>query len=259
MSVSHRAAAQATFLATVGFLATLLSDQVLHGISHPPQSSAPTSAAHSGAGAKQRYKHHDSQRERADRDGDDDDDGEAVVRITAGSAADVELAATAASATARGRSKQHAQHAEDAPLLGFKQHDHHHHHAAQAPPPTRTSAPALTAPGLAAADLTAVVQQPLLAGAKAAAGPGAAASGHTHISVASAAGAGAGGAGGHQHDVQLLAMVSGGGRQLHFATALLLAAALCTHAVLEGMALGAHETMRATQDIMFAIAGAVLW
>lgn len=47
---------------------------------------------------------------------------------------------------------------------------------------------------------------------------------------------------------------AGGGRKLNFATAVILAAALCVHSVLEGMALGAQPSMRSTQDIMIAIA-----
>lgn len=46
----------------------------------------------------------------------------------------------------------------------------------------------------------------------------------------------------------------GGGRRLSFATAVLLAAALCIHSILEGMALGAQSSMRSTEDIMVAIA-----
>lgn len=50
-------------------------------------------------------------------------------------------------------------------------------------------------------------------------------------------------------------LMDGGAKKLNFATALLLAAALCVHSVLEGMALGAQPSMRSTQDIMLAIAG----
>ncbi len=42
-------------------------------------------------------------------------------------------------------------------------------------------------------------------------------------------------------------LLAPGVQRLHFATAVLLAAALCVHSVLEGMALGAQQTMRATQ------------
>lgn len=42
-------------------------------------------------------------------------------------------------------------------------------------------------------------------------------------------------------------------RRLSFATALLLAGALCIHSVLEGMALGAQPTLRGTEDIFLAI------
>jgi hypothetical protein len=42
-------------------------------------------------------------------------------------------------------------------------------------------------------------------------------------------------------------------RRLTFATALLLAGALCIHSVLEGMALGAQPTLRGTEDIFLAI------
>lgn len=42
-------------------------------------------------------------------------------------------------------------------------------------------------------------------------------------------------------------------RRLSFATALLLAGALCIHSVLEGMALGAQSTLRDTEDIFLAI------
>jgi len=47
-----------------------------------------------------------------------------------------------------------------------------------------------------------------------------------------------------------------GGRQLPFATTVLLAGALCVHSVLEGMALGAQQSMANTENIMIAIAGA---
>jgi zinc transporter 1/2/3 len=43
-------------------------------------------------------------------------------------------------------------------------------------------------------------------------------------------------------------------KKLSFATAVLLAAALCIHSILEGIALGAQQNMRDTQDIMLAIA-----
>lgn len=42
-------------------------------------------------------------------------------------------------------------------------------------------------------------------------------------------------------------------RRLSFATALLLAGALCIHSILEGMALGAQPTLRGTEDIFLAI------
>lgn len=42
-------------------------------------------------------------------------------------------------------------------------------------------------------------------------------------------------------------------RRLSFATALLLAGALCVHSLLEGMALGAQPTLRGTEDIFLAI------
>lgn len=43
-------------------------------------------------------------------------------------------------------------------------------------------------------------------------------------------------------------------RPLSFATSLLLACALCIHSILEGLALGAQQSMQATEDIMLAIA-----
>ena len=43
-------------------------------------------------------------------------------------------------------------------------------------------------------------------------------------------------------------------KKLSFATAVLLALALCIHSILEGIALGAQQNMRDTQDIMLAIA-----
>lgn len=46
----------------------------------------------------------------------------------------------------------------------------------------------------------------------------------------------------------------GGRKKLSFATAVLLACALCIHSILEGMALGAQTSMRSTEDIMIAIA-----
>ncbi|PNW82918.1 hypothetical protein CHLRE_06g299600v5 [Chlamydomonas reinhardtii] len=49
-------------------------------------------------------------------------------------------------------------------------------------------------------------------------------------------------------------LLGAGGRKLSFATAVLLAAALCIHSILEGMALGAQVSMRSTEDIMMAIA-----
>lgn len=51
-----------------------------------------------------------------------------------------------------------------------------------------------------------------------------------------------------------VAALLGGRRKLSFATAVLLASALCIHSVLEGMALGAQSSMRSTEDIMIAIA-----
>lgn len=42
---------------------------------------------------------------------------------------------------------------------------------------------------------------------------------------------------------------------LAFVMQVLLASALCVHSVLEGMALGAQQTMQATESIMIAIAG----
>lgn len=59
--------------------------------------------------------------------------------------------------------------------------------------------------------------------------------------------------GGDDHG-HLDVLLSSAASKLNFATAVLLAAALCVHSVLEGMALGAQKTMRSTQDIMFAIA-----
>jgi hypothetical protein len=44
---------------------------------------------------------------------------------------------------------------------------------------------------------------------------------------------------------------------MSFPTVLLLAAALCVHSILEGMALGAQHDPRAQQNIMIAIAGAL--
>lgn len=41
---------------------------------------------------------------------------------------------------------------------------------------------------------------------------------------------------------------------LSFATTVLLACALCIHSILEGIALGAQQSMKSTQDIMLAIA-----
>jgi zinc transporter ZupT len=43
-------------------------------------------------------------------------------------------------------------------------------------------------------------------------------------------------------------------RPLSFATTVLLAGALCVHSILEGMALGAQQSMKDTEDIMIAIA-----
>ncbi|GIL75124.1 hypothetical protein Vretimale_7809 [Volvox reticuliferus] len=60
--------------------------------------------------------------------------------------------------------------------------------------------------------------------------------------------------GGDCHSAGVVALLGGGGRRLSFATAVLLAAALCIHSVLEGMALGAQSSMRSTEDIMVAIA-----
>lgn len=54
------------------------------------------------------------------------------------------------------------------------------------------------------------------------------------------------------HAVQVSSLLLA--RKLPFATALLLAAALCVHSVLEGIALGAQRTMRESEDIMIAIA-----
>ncbi len=51
-----------------------------------------------------------------------------------------------------------------------------------------------------------------------------------------------------------VAMLLGNGRRLSFATAVLLAVALCIHSILEGMALGAQQSTRSTEDIMVAIA-----
>ncbi|GLI62140.1 hypothetical protein VaNZ11_004710 [Volvox africanus] len=60
--------------------------------------------------------------------------------------------------------------------------------------------------------------------------------------------------GGDCHSAGVVVLLGGGGRRLSFATAVLLAAALCIHSVLEGMALGAQSSMRSTEDIMVAIA-----
>ncbi|GBF88617.1 zinc transport protein [Raphidocelis subcapitata] len=54
--------------------------------------------------------------------------------------------------------------------------------------------------------------------------------------------------GAHNHFQALLS-----NRRLSFATALLLAGALCVHSLLEGMALGAQPTLRGTEDIFLAI------
>ncbi len=67
-------------------------------------------------------------------------------------------------------------------------------------------------------------------------------------------GASGGGAGPSDECHSGVAMLLGGGRRLSFATAVLLAAALCIHSILEGMALGAQQSMRSTEDIMVAIA-----
>ncbi|GLC36933.1 hypothetical protein PLESTM_000519900 [Pleodorina starrii] len=60
--------------------------------------------------------------------------------------------------------------------------------------------------------------------------------------------------GGDCHSSGVVALLGAGGRRLSFATAVLLAAALCIHSILEGMALGAQSSMRSTEDIMVAIA-----
>mmetsp|Transcript_4530 Transcript_4530/g.7693 ORF Transcript_4530/g.7693 Transcript_4530/m.7693 type:complete len:443 (-) Transcript_4530:493-1821(-) len=49
-------------------------------------------------------------------------------------------------------------------------------------------------------------------------------------------------------------LISANQPSLHFATAVLLAVALCVHSVLEGMALGAQRSMESTRDILIAIA-----
>jgi zinc transporter ZupT len=59
--------------------------------------------------------------------------------------------------------------------------------------------------------------------------------------------------GAHDHGIGALA-ASQAAHKLGFGTALLLAAALCVHSVLEGIALGAQQTLRDTEDIMLAIA-----
>ncbi|KXZ51082.1 hypothetical protein GPECTOR_14g66 [Gonium pectorale] len=65
-------------------------------------------------------------------------------------------------------------------------------------------------------------------------------------------GASDGGGGKDCHGSGVVALL--GGRKLSFATAVLLASALCIHSILEGMALGAQQSMRSTEDIMVAIA-----
>ncbi|GFR52118.1 hypothetical protein Agub_g14631 [Astrephomene gubernaculifera] len=75
----------------------------------------------------------------------------------------------------------------------------------------------------------------------------------------SSGGGAAGGGGGHGPGGDCAAtgvavLLGGGGRKLSFATAVLLAMALCIHSILEGMALGAQQSMRSTEDIMVAIA-----
>lgn len=76
-----------------------------------------------------------------------------------------------------------------------------------------------------------------------------------HHCVDAAGGSGADGlaaAGAHNHAAQLQVFL--GQKKLSFATAVLLALALCIHSMLEGIALGAQESMRSTEDIMIAIA-----
>ncbi|KAG2495199.1 hypothetical protein HYH03_006805 [Edaphochlamys debaryana] len=112
-------------------------------------------------------------------------------------------------------------------------------------------------------------RQPLLGGSgsqqRGAAGSGA---GGSSTGAGGASGSGAGGGLGpvrtHSAGGTLLvvedchtagvAALLGGGKKLSFATAILLAAALCIHSILEGMALGAQVSMRSTEDIMVAIA-----
>lgn len=68
-------------------------------------------------------------------------------------------------------------------------------------------------------------------------------------------GASASGAGGGDEDCHNAGVKAFFGRKpLSFATAVLLACALCIHSILEGMALGAQSSMRSTEDIMIAIA-----
>lgn len=55
----------------------------------------------------------------------------------------------------------------------------------------------------------------------------------------------------HDHAAAVAALA--GGRKMSFATAVLLAAALCVHSVLEGMALGSQDNMKDTEDIFIAI------
>lgn len=72
--------------------------------------------------------------------------------------------------------------------------------------------------------------------------------GHLELELQSP-GTGQGGNHGHAHFQVLLSH-----QPLSFATTVLLACALCIHSILEGIALGAQQSMKSTQDIMLAIA-----
>ena len=116
------------------------------------------------------------------------------------------------------------------------------------------SAPSATTNNPASVPTTTVVAARLASGALA---PGSAPVASPHPPQSSAAFAASGHCGGanlHHHDAAGIGALASSQHRLNFGTALLLAAALCVHSVLEGVALGAQQTLRDTEDIMLAIA-----
>jgi len=127
-------------------------------------------------------------------------------------------------------------------------------HPPPPPPPPRNPASVPT---------TTVVAARLASGALGGVGPDHRPPGPSGASFSSASGGAGASAGGllgpaphhpHHHDAAGISALASPQHKLNFGTALLLAAALCVHSVLEGIALGAQQTLRDTEDIMLAIA-----